>query len=495
LQQSSWPYNTGDKAITYYLFHHHGDAFTTVYSEMPQNLTVVHDPVLLSGLSFFEVTADEGSLIALSVDGEIIGVGVGTGAPESIAIEPQVPPSVVDIVITKQNYYRYEEQIQVIPPTGPYVVFNEYVIDDAAGNANGVLDYGETVNLDMAVNNVGNQQATNVVVTISTSDTYVTILDGTENYGNIPANTIVNIEDAFSFEVSNDVPDEHVILFDLEAVGQETWDSSFSIEAHAPVLEFYEFLVDDTASGNGDYLWDPGETVDIVVTLANNGSSDAFNVFGELTTSDPYVTLNTTGAQPYGDLAFGNTAEQSFNATSDVNTPEAHMAAFNINITADPDLIETGYFEVQIGGYLIEEYFDSWLPAGWTTTGGTNWGSGSSSNAGGTAPEAKFSWSPSTVATQRLISMPVNTTGSATLELEFKHMIDHYGGTYQLRVETTSDGGSTWNIVQTWPAQNLPATTEFLTVDNDDVGSSTFQLAWVFDGNSFNIDYWYVDNV
>ncbi|MCK4312071.1 MAG: hypothetical protein KAW88_04985, partial [Candidatus Cloacimonetes bacterium] len=498
LQGSGWPYNPQNKAVTYYLFHHHGDAFTTVYSEMPQNLTVVHEPVLISGLSFFEVTADEGSLIALSVDGELIGVAEGTGAPVSITIEPQIPPTVVDIVITKQNYYRYEEQIQVIPPTGPYVVFNEYVIDDAAGNANGVLDYGETVNLDMAVHNVGNQQATNVVVTISTSDNYVTIIDSTENYGNIPANTIVNIEDAFSFEVANNVPDEHVILFDLEAVGEDTWESSFSIEAHAPVLEFYEFLIDDTFSGNGDYMWDPGETVDIVVTLANNGSSDAFNVFGELTTSDPFVTLNTTGAQPYGDIIFGNTAEQSFNATSDVNTPEAHLAEFNIDITADFGITGSGIFETQIGGYLIEEYFDSWLPVGWATTstsGQINWDQGSSSNAGGTEPEAKFSWSPSTTAVQRLISLPVNTTGSATLELEFKHSVNHYSGTYELRVETTSDGGNTWNVVQTWPAQNLSATIEELIIDNNDVGSSTFQVAWVFDGNSFNINYWYVDDV
>ena len=34
---------------TYYLFHHHGDAFTTVYTEIPQNLTVVHDAAILSG--------------------------------------------------------------------------------------------------------------------------------------------------------------------------------------------------------------------------------------------------------------------------------------------------------------------------------------------------------------------------------------------------------------------------------------------------------------
>ncbi|HPR18772.1 MAG TPA: C25 family cysteine peptidase, partial [Candidatus Cloacimonadota bacterium] len=81
LQQSGWPYNTSNKEVTYNLFHMHGDAFTQLYSEVPQNLTVVHDPVLLSGLSTFTVSANEGALIALSVDGNLIGMGTGTGSP------------------------------------------------------------------------------------------------------------------------------------------------------------------------------------------------------------------------------------------------------------------------------------------------------------------------------------------------------------------------------------------------------------------------------
>ena len=119
LQASSWPYNTNNKAVTYALFHHHGDAFTTIYSEVPQDLTVIHDAVLLSGLTSFTVTADADALIALSVEGEIIGLAEGTGSPVDITIEPQVPPINVDLVITKQNYYRYSSEVDVIDPLPP----------------------------------------------------------------------------------------------------------------------------------------------------------------------------------------------------------------------------------------------------------------------------------------------------------------------------------------------------------------------------------------
>jgi len=144
---------------------------------------------------------------------------------------------------------------------------------------------------------------------------------------------------------------------------------------------------------------------------------------------------------------------------------------------------------------IIEEDFSTnFPPNGWQTSGGTNWEQGTSNNAGGTAPEAQFNWSPSTTATQRLQSAAVNTVGATELDLEFKHSINDYNGDYEIRLETSNDGIN-WNTVQIFPSSDLPATTENITITTPDVGSATFQVAWTFDGNSFNINYWYIDDV
>ena len=116
LQFSNWPNNTSNKEVTYHLFHHHGDAFSTVYTEKPQNLTVVHDASIQSGVNFFDVTADKYSLISLTVSGEIIGTAEGTGAPVSIPIEPQSPGQDMLVTVTKQNYYRYEQLVSTVIP-------------------------------------------------------------------------------------------------------------------------------------------------------------------------------------------------------------------------------------------------------------------------------------------------------------------------------------------------------------------------------------------
>jgi len=115
LQQSSWPYNTNNKEVTYHLFHHHGDAFLMVYSEVPQNLTVTHANTINATDTSFFVTADSASFIALTFNGMILGTGTGTGAPLSIHVcGGQSEPDSMDVVVTKQNYFRYHAKVKVI---------------------------------------------------------------------------------------------------------------------------------------------------------------------------------------------------------------------------------------------------------------------------------------------------------------------------------------------------------------------------------------------
>jgi len=114
LYQSSWPYNTSNKQITYRLFHHHGDAFLTLYTEVPQNLNISHSPALEAGATSFGVTADAGSFIALTCNGAIIGTADGTGSEVLIPIPQQNPGDKVLVTVTKQNYYRYSSKVDVV---------------------------------------------------------------------------------------------------------------------------------------------------------------------------------------------------------------------------------------------------------------------------------------------------------------------------------------------------------------------------------------------
>ena len=104
-----------------------------------------------------------------------------------------------------------------------------------------------------------------------------------------------------------------------------------------------------------------------------------------------------------------------------------------------------------------------------------------SNNAGGTAPEARFNWSPQFVGDSRLISPAINTTGNTTIATEFKYNLDHYGGAYTIGVATRSGGGpwnTVWSIVN--PTGSIPATTEVVTINNSGCWCSRFSNMLVF---------------
>ena len=349
LQQSSWPYNTDNKEVTYHLFHHHGDAFLNVYSEIPQELTITHNPILYAGVDSFDVTANAGAFIALTVNGEIIGTATATGEPVSIDIPAQFPPDTMKIVITKQNFYRYENIIEILPQGGSYVVRESYTINDISnGNGDGLMDYGETNLLSLTVKNVGIEQANNVIITLSSEDEYISFTDDTEDYGSIAGGATSEITDGFAYNVNNDIPDEFDVSFEVSATdGSEIWISHFSIEAHAPIIEFVDFIIEDPAGNNNGKI-DPGETVNVIVNIENTGSSEARDILGELSTTDMYLTINP-GEINFGNLEGDATTNGTFNITTDVDTPLGHLAEISFFMEAELGIEGSGSFDVVIG--------------------------------------------------------------------------------------------------------------------------------------------------
>jgi len=351
LQQSSWPYNTGNKEVTYNLFHHHGDAFLTLFTEVPQKLTVLHNDVLLEGVETFSIYADENSFIALTINGEIIGTAEGTGEMIQIPIPGQTAGLEIVVTVTKQNYYRYETTVDVIPSDIAYVVQESFSMNDDAGNGNGLMDYGETISLSVTLQNIGSVQASNVTVILSTESNFITITDNSETFGDLTAGNSLTKDDAFAFDVDNLIPDNTNILFEIEATdGTDIWISQFIIKSHAPVMEFVAFEIDDTG-GNNNGRVDPGETVDITVSITNSGSSEAFNIIGELASADPYITLNSA-PQNYGNMATNVTSDNVYSITADVTTPEGIMADFDFNISGDSGINGMDSFSTVIGQFL-----------------------------------------------------------------------------------------------------------------------------------------------
>jgi len=77
-----------------------------------------------------------------------------------------------------------------------------------SGNDN-VIEFGENASLSLTLEEVGNVgDIHNTIVEISSSDEFIVINDNTESVGNIPSGGIVELVDAFDFDVMNTIPNE-----------------------------------------------------------------------------------------------------------------------------------------------------------------------------------------------------------------------------------------------------------------------------------------------
>jgi len=383
-----------------------------------------------------------------------------------------------------------------IPLEEPFLVLGGVTLFDE--NGNGLADFGEDVAIDILLNNLGNNPATNISAVISSTDEFITINQDTSIFNNIQGGGSANSQTDFEISVAEDSPDGHVASFEMIITSNEnSWILHFTITLNAPVIEFHSLFIDD----GGNNILDPGETADMYVSYINNGGSDATNVITELTESDPYVTLNSS-THTFITLNGGTISTCMFNVTASSSAPIGHLANVNWTMSGDNNYNANGSFNLiisQVPVLLDEDFVGTFPPDGWTLSGQNagNWTQSATNNSGGSSPEAKFTWLPSFTGVSRLVSPIMNTSGSTSLDFEFRHFLNDYSGSgYSISVRTTSDGGSTWNTAwDVTPSGDIGPELKQLTISTSDVGSQNFQIALVFDGYSFNLDYWYIDNI
>jgi hypothetical protein len=362
LQASNWPYNSSYKADTYHLFHHHGDAFMTVCSELPEDLAVVHEPVLLSGVNFFTVTADEDALIGLSVAGELIGATTSHGAPIDITIPPLLPGDDFVVTVTKQNHYRYRQAVPVVSPAGPYLVQEAQVVHDADGDMDGMLDEGEQAQIEITLENVGSETATGINAALSSSDPYVWVAPRPNSFPDIPSGGFGTSLLPYPIEVAGDVPDGHTIMFTLSISATEgSWESNFALEVEAPVLVAQGLSVTDLI-GDGNGGADSGETIDLQVLLANTGHSATDELTGTLTCADANVVVHQGSGGCASVLASGEGWIGSFAVEILPDCPSPSTLTLDLNITAANGFLADLDIELPVGGW-----FDTFeTERGWT---------------------------------------------------------------------------------------------------------------------------------
>ena len=223
----------GSVSDQYYWESYHvlGDGSICPYHVNPEANTVTHLPTLPIGMDFYTVSADPGSYVGISKDGVLYGAGeIGEEGTADIPITPVTSSGTVKIVVTHPQRQPYVAEVPAAAMTGAYVAVDNYEINVPQAN------YGETVDMDITVKNVGTQTANNITATLTTECEYVTIGAGTGSVASLAPDQMATM-DGFQFAVAENAPDKTKAQFLLSVTdGTDVWDANITITLHAPIL-------------------------------------------------------------------------------------------------------------------------------------------------------------------------------------------------------------------------------------------------------------------
>ncbi|MBT6650698.1 MAG: T9SS type A sorting domain-containing protein, partial [Flavobacteriales bacterium] len=371
-QQADWFITTGQMlhsgnlAVTqaggseqYYweIYHIMGDPSLMPYIGVPTSLTVSHGAATPVGTTNFTVTTEENAYVAISMNGVLLDAKLADATGVVTLTFPAIATvGTADIVVTKQFRVPYTGALQIISPTGPYVIYSSNTLDDSAGNNNTLADYNELISLDVEVENVGSVDATFVNATLSTTDPAVTVINNSASVNVINAAQTLLLPSSFTFQVANNIVDQHMVAFTLDLTDNlgNTWSSTINVLLNAPVLDHTTFTIDDLA-GNGNGKLDAGETLDLIVDVTNIGHADIANLTATLGSISSYVTVNSTTAN-VANLNVNGQQATTFNITVAANTPVGTYAEFPFDLT-DGTYTHNATFAETIG--IIDEDYET----------------------------------------------------------------------------------------------------------------------------------------
>ena len=211
------------------------------------------------------------------------------------------------------------------------IKYSAYAINDPEGNNNHRLNPGESVLMDLTMENVTEEPVSNVSVVISTDNAEVTITDNTVDFPNFAANETLTVENAFAFSITDNLIAGEQIKFNLEVSvgGEVTANFSFKVSVYDYLLQLGNVVVLNDDDGNG--LLNPGETADLRILIDNAGNELVQMVMGALSTDYVLITLNEN-EKSFGTIGAEMMGYADFNVTLDAAAPEDFDIPFTLDL-------------------------------------------------------------------------------------------------------------------------------------------------------------------
>lgn len=331
-----------------------GDPSVIVRTAPPAIITASHPAVAVLGQDALEITCNTNdALVCLSIDGKIIAKGQVQNHTSYLTFSPLNDIDTIDVVITAFNHKPYIGQIDIIAPSGPWI--KKYEVQLVDQNNNQLVEYGEIIQLNLALQNIGSDDAHQVTAHLipQSGGQFVNMIKDSVYFGNIAVQQIILKTDAFRFSVSNNIPNNTQLVFQLRmSTPDTTWISYVSFQVAAPQFMVQHVTVQEI-QGNMNGRLDPGEKVFIHILTRNDAITVTPQSTANLSSSSQYVSVLTPQVQP-GIFQPQETKIVSFEVDVNQQTPAGMMIPFYYQCVADS--YQVMYQFQLICGLMVEDW-------------------------------------------------------------------------------------------------------------------------------------------
>jgi len=337
----------------------------------PDIFDIILPDTLPNNMTSWSFTAEPFSYIAISYADTLWDASY-VSPSGSVTLEiPGISDDSCLVVITGQNRVPLIKTIRFSTISNEYINLTGSEIDDSTENNNGMADFGETFSINLIISNLGSADAENLYAKISSGSEYISMNSDSVMIGTLNAYSEIMLDDDLTVTLAEYVPDMEPIPFDIvlkDDTGEKTY--RYGISAHAPDFEVLNFLLDDSENGNGNNIADQGETVTLVFTIRNKGTSTTSGQF-YLTSADNSIDILD---QPVKSEELG--FEESTIIPVSVKISENVETGSVINFTAVFDCqpyLESRVFSFRIGQIRESFEYESFKVFPWLNISNVPW--------------------------------------------------------------------------------------------------------------------------
>ncbi len=327
-------------------------------------VTLVWNNPVYSNFGGVEIRRNEGAFPENRADGELVYQGTST-THKDLGLSNGVKYYYKAWVYNQQvNYEDIGATASAIPAAINDSEDNEDIFNDGTNITiesfvlNRTPYKGERILMQLELKNNSDTTYNNVTATVSTTSSYATLLEPTDNgYNSIaPGESDLGSGNPplIKFDITTNAPPMEPIVFDVEINATNGGPFTGTVTVYVKPTEAYvrylTHTVTQEVNGNGNMTINPNETIRFNTTLINSGTAEAGGVEANLVCTSGNATVNDS-SEDYGLMARGVSSTGTGNGY-EVNFPsslnDGDAVDFNLEISDEDGNNWTSPFTITI---------------------------------------------------------------------------------------------------------------------------------------------------